>query len=97
MNANLRSEESLAYLRQDDAAVNDTTSDTDPVDPEEPKVSIYTPEAQSLLTFNGFMNFTIGIINGTQMYDTDALVLCRETIDKSWLNETQNAWNDILV
>ncbi len=98
MNANLRSAESLAYLRQeDDASTNDTVIDTDPVEPEEPKISKYTPEAQSLLTFDGFMNFTIGIINGTKMYDTDALVLCRETIDNSWLNESQNAWNDILV
>jgi hypothetical protein len=43
------------------------------------------------------MNFTIGIINGTEMFDIDSLVVCRETIDSSWLNESQNAWAAIVA
>ena len=95
MNANLQSEE--FYLRQDNVATNDTVTETNSTQPNAPRISKYTPEARSLLTFNGFMNFTIAIINGTTMFNTESLVICRETIDNSWLNESQNAWNDILV
>ena len=86
-------------MTQDDVTSNDTIIDTNSTtNGSKPSYwSRYTPEAQSLLTFNGFMNFTIGIINGTEMFDVNALVLCRETIDSSWFNESQNAWTAIVA
>lgn len=43
------------------------------------------------------MNFTIGIINGTTMYNISELEECRTVIDNSWVNESINAWNDAIV
>jgi hypothetical protein len=99
INANYRAEMVEAYLGQDDSSNYTTNSsdDSNSTTPSTPEWMIkYTPEAQSLLTFDGFMNFTIGIINGTTMYNVSELEDCRNVIDNSWVNESITAWNDLV-
>jgi hypothetical protein len=38
----------------------------------------------SLLTVQGFMNFSVGFLNGTQLYEMDKFDVCRNTIEDEW-------------
>ncbi len=55
-------------------------------------IDTFTPEAQSLLTFDGFMNFSIGILNGTQAFNISNFQVCRDVINDMWLDETVDAF-----
>lgn len=85
------------YLGQDstDNSTTDETNSTDSTNSTDNTsfYDKYTPEALSLLTFDGFMNFSIGIINGTTMFNITELEICRTVIDNSWVNETITAWD----
>ena len=43
------------------------------------------------------MNFSIGVLNGTQNYNITTFQVCREVIDNQWVNETMCAINDFMA
>jgi len=55
-------------------------------------MSRYTKEALSLFTFDGFMNFSIGIANGTKTYNVTNFEICRDTIDNYMVDESVAAY-----
>jgi len=47
----------------------------------------FTPAAQQFSTFKGFVNFSIGVMNGTQLYNMGDIIQCRSTVDELWEDE----------
>ena len=47
-------------------------------------------------SFDGFTNFTLGFLHGSEIYDMEYFELCRDQIDALWLNETRNMAVDFM-
>ena len=45
---------------------------------------MFTPAASSLLSVQGIMNFSVGFLNGTQLYEMNKFEVCRNTVEDQW-------------
>lgn len=44
-----------------------------------------TEEGQTVFTTSGMINFTLGFIDGTKLYNVSELEECRDVIDNTWM------------